>query len=198
MDTITVIEHTDRWAAEFAQIADQIRASVGTHAIQIDHIGSTAIIGLAAKDVIDIHVSVENLQKETVGSTLSNVGYLQVKGLQDSLIGIDDASIELKKVFLRQPRSQRRTNVHVRKVGRINQIYPLPFRDFLSSDANLRAAYQAIKLELSKQFPSDSDAYYSIKNPIWTLSIGLLNAGQLTLVGGQMRIPVRVGSRDDL
>jgi len=53
----------------------------------------------------------------------------------------------------------------VRKLGRLNQQYPLLFRDYLIADANVRQAYEQVKRELATRFAHDSQAYYAIKEP---------------------------------
>jgi GrpB-like predicted nucleotidyltransferase (UPF0157 family) len=58
---VIVSEYGPQWAAEFTYLARPIRGLVGSAAIRIDHIGSTAGPGLAAKDVIDLQVTVADL-----------------------------------------------------------------------------------------------------------------------------------------
>src|SRR4051812_9571440 len=58
---VIVSAYDPRWAAEYTQLARCIRELAGPAALRIDHIGSTAVPGLAAKDVIDIQVTVADL-----------------------------------------------------------------------------------------------------------------------------------------
>src|SRR5207248_2227406 len=58
---IRVIPYDAAWAGQFEAAAARLREAVGGEAIRIDHIGSTAVEGLAAKDVIDIQVTVDRL-----------------------------------------------------------------------------------------------------------------------------------------
>ena len=51
---VVVTAYQFRWASDFTQIARRIRELVGDAAIRIDHIGSTAVPGLGAKDIIDL------------------------------------------------------------------------------------------------------------------------------------------------
>jgi dephospho-CoA kinase len=55
---MVTIEEPDPWAEEFAELASELRALAGADAIRIDHIGSTSVPGLAAKDIIDIQITV--------------------------------------------------------------------------------------------------------------------------------------------
>ena len=58
---ITIIPYNPAWRDEFVQIGGILRRGLGELAIRIDHIGSTAVPGLAAKDIIDIQITVGQL-----------------------------------------------------------------------------------------------------------------------------------------
>jgi len=58
-----VVAYRPYWVEEFARIAGRIRDLVGPAAIRIDHIGSTAVPGLGAKDVIDLQITVGDLDQ---------------------------------------------------------------------------------------------------------------------------------------
>ena len=133
---------------------------------RIDHIGSTAVPGLAAKDIIDIQLTVVDLGDKHDVSALQSEGYVfRPKVTNDLLTGLESDSIELKKRFFRERSGQRRANIHIREQNRLNQNYSLLFRDYLRSDSIVRDAYASIKKELSNHFGSDADAYYDIKDP---------------------------------
>jgi GrpB-like predicted nucleotidyltransferase (UPF0157 family) len=59
---IEIIDDQERWLEEFEVIAKQLRDGLGGLAFRVDHIGSTSVLGLAAKDIIDIQVTVEKLE----------------------------------------------------------------------------------------------------------------------------------------
>ncbi len=58
---VVVTPYQPHWVDEFTRIAKHIRDLVGPAAMRIDHIGSTAVPGLGAKDVIDIQITVSDL-----------------------------------------------------------------------------------------------------------------------------------------
>ncbi len=165
MPKINMVSYNPNWVFEYQQLAAELQELVGARCLRMDHIGSTAVVGLAAKDVIDVQITVANLASETVSTILAQAGYQPVPDLQDSLVGVHQGSVELKKAFLCERKSARRANIHVREAGRLNQRYALLFRDYLRSNAAVRAAYQQIKLELAQRFPNDTQAYYAIKDP---------------------------------
>ncbi|WP_432178467.1 GrpB family protein [Streptomyces sp. NBC_00063] len=51
-----VVDHRPQWPPEFAQVAGQSRAAMGEVTLDIDHVGSTAVPGLAAKDCVDAQI----------------------------------------------------------------------------------------------------------------------------------------------
>jgi GrpB-like predicted nucleotidyltransferase (UPF0157 family) len=55
---VEIVPYDPTWPARFAQLGSELRAALGMTALRIDHIGSTAISGLAAKPIIDIQISV--------------------------------------------------------------------------------------------------------------------------------------------
>jgi len=73
---IEIAPYDPAWPALFAAEAARIRESFGLQAMRIEHVGSTAVPGLAAKPVIDIQVSVESLaSRELFEELLKQLGY---------------------------------------------------------------------------------------------------------------------------
>ena len=63
--SVRVVEYIPAWPSEFAVIARRLRKCLGPLAVRIDHIGSTSVPRLAAKNVIDVQVTVEALDVDT-------------------------------------------------------------------------------------------------------------------------------------
>src|SRR5215472_2729749 len=63
-DPITVVEYDSAWPARFNAWRGRIAGTLGKVALRIDHVGSTAVLGLAAKPIVDIQVSVAALEAE--------------------------------------------------------------------------------------------------------------------------------------
>ncbi|MEO1936395.1 MAG: GrpB family protein [Myxococcales bacterium] len=166
MRLISIAEYRSLWKEEFELLAAEIRGVVGKRVIRIDHIGSTAIPGLAAKDVIDIQLTVAELDSESATPALTSAGYrLNPENRHDLLTGLDPESPELQKKFVREPTGIRHAHIHIRQEGRINQAYPLLFRDYLRADPVASEAYCSVKKELASRFGEDPNAYYAIKDP---------------------------------
>ena len=72
---IEIVDSSQDWASEFRTIAEPLRSALGDLALRIDHIGSTSVPGLPAKDVIDIQVTVAELDREAISAALAPLGY---------------------------------------------------------------------------------------------------------------------------
>ena len=55
---IEVVEYDDAWPASFARVADAIRSALGDRVLELHHVGSTSVVGLPAKPVIDVDLVV--------------------------------------------------------------------------------------------------------------------------------------------
>ncbi len=169
MALIEIAPYDPRWPEEFRRVAAPLRAALGERAQRIDHIGSTAVPGLAAKDVVDVQVTVAALDKEAIVAALTPLGYTLV--FEDIVHdhqppGRDDPPEEWRKLLFRGPQGQRRINLHVRQTGRANQRYALLFRDYLRAYPTAAGAYGQVKEALARLHPDDMDAYYDVKDPV--------------------------------
>jgi GrpB-like predicted nucleotidyltransferase (UPF0157 family) len=157
---VIVIEQPNAgWPEEFR--------AIGATALRIDHIGSTAVAGLAAKDVIDVQVTIESFEQAI--PLLVQAGFVLREHMHDHRppgMRLPDTELE-KRLF--GPSSGRRANIHVRIVGRFNQRYALLCRDYLRTHPRAAAAYATIKQQLARYFPHDAEAYYNIKDPVFDL-----------------------------
>jgi GrpB-like predicted nucleotidyltransferase (UPF0157 family) len=167
---IIISKYNPKWPAEFESIKSSLKEVLGDLALRIDHIGSTSVPGLGAKDVIDIQVTVHALTPK-VKQRLVNAGYQCWETItQDHVPLGEDPNPQLwEKLFFNQPEGQRRTNVHVRVDGNPNQQYPLLFRDYLRAHPNSAQSIELIKREIVKRHADDLDAYYDIKDPVYDL-----------------------------
>ena len=166
--TIEIIPYNPTWPAQFEQIAAPLRDALGDLALRIDHIGSTSVPRLAAKDVIDVQVTVEQLDSELIIAAMTNLGYVHLDWISGDHIppSYDATPGEWRKLIFREPPGQRRVNLHVRAAGRANQRYALLFRDYLRVAPLAAGAYAQVKLALARLHPTDQDAYYDVKDPV--------------------------------
>ena len=167
---IEIIDYKASWPADFQAIAGRLGAALGPSALRIDHIGSTAVPGLAAKDVIDLQVTVADLDGQVPG-LMAEAGFRPWQDLltDHSPPGVELPASELQKRLFTAPEGERRANIHVRVEGRFNQRYPLLCRAYLRAEPLAASAYGQVKRALARIVPNDVEAYYDVKDPVFDI-----------------------------
>jgi GrpB-like predicted nucleotidyltransferase (UPF0157 family) len=147
---VTIAPATPTWAAEFGVIGERLRVALGEHALRIDHIGSTAVAGLPAKDIIDIQVTVAALDAQMLAPLFADAGFVLVpEGVQDHRPpGSPEPVSSWRKLYF-GPVEGRPIHVHTRADGRPNQRFALIFRDYLRAQPDAAAAYAEVKRRLA-------------------------------------------------
>jgi GrpB-like predicted nucleotidyltransferase (UPF0157 family) len=166
---IEIVPYRSAWPEEFRVIAADLRAVLGDLALRIDHMGSTSVLGLPAKDVIDLQVTVAALEpEEYLVEAFARAGYARYPGIgrDHRPPGDTQPDEEWQKLYFRPADGNPRIHVHVRVTGRANQRYPLLFRDYLRAHPAAAAAYAEVKRQLSAHGPEDWDLYYDVKDPV--------------------------------
>jgi len=162
---VEIVPYKEGWPSEFQEIASILRRAMGELALRIDHIGSTSVPGLPAKDVIDIQISVAALDDRVI-SAMTALGYTQPEGVRRDhhpphVVGPET---EWEKLMFLPPLGQRRTHTHVRIQGRANQRYALLFRDYLRAHPATAEAYAELKRRLAQHL-ADPQTYPDVKDP---------------------------------
>lgn len=167
---ITIEPYNGRWPQQFEQIKAALAAALGPLALRIDHIGSTSVPGLAAKDIIDVQVTVAALT-EAVKEALRNGRFQNIRDTYVDHVppGADPAPENWQKFLCAQQVGERRANIHIRVAGKPNQRYPLLFRDYLRAHPISAQAVERIKHQLARYHGNDVAAYYDIKDPVYDL-----------------------------
>lgn len=163
---IRIAPYDADWPRQFAEVGGALQRALGASALRIDHLGSTSVPRLAAKDVSDIQLTVAALEP-AVREALKAIGYVRRPHLADHIpAGPDDSPDDWARWVFKEPPGRRATNMHVRVAGRPNQRLPLLFRDFLRPNGAVREAYERVKLPLARRHPEDVDAYSAAKDPV--------------------------------
>ena len=181
---VVIVPYQQRWPVEYRELGAQLRSVLGDCALRIDHIGSTSVPGLGAKDVLDVQITVRDLeQMDEFKSRMRACGFQEREGFHHDCFSGPKAenSLDWRKRYFREVEGERRTHIHVRELGRLNQKYPLLFRDFLRSNETVHTAYELIKRRLAEIFPECIDGYLYIKDPLMDIifEAGLLWADQV-------------------
>jgi GrpB-like predicted nucleotidyltransferase (UPF0157 family) len=162
---VTIHPYQSDWPLLFQEIAATLRQTLGRSALRIDHIGSTSIPGLAAKNRIDIQITVAKLDDELLSNMLS-LAMTQYKGPRHDHVppGSNNADREWEKWLFIQRGGRCEANIHVRIQGTLNQRYPLLFRDYLRCHPATADAYAELKRRLAANL-ADPDTYPEVKDP---------------------------------
>lgn len=153
--TVRVVPYQPTWKRYFEQEAARLRAALGSQALQVEHIGSTAVEGLEAKPIIDVMVAVESLEEaRDLVPLVETLGYEHQP--EDP---IPD------RVFFAQGPPSRRTH-HLSLTPQASAYWSdhLLFRDYLRTHPEAAAGYQQLKRDLADRYPADRESYTSGKD----------------------------------
>jgi GrpB-like predicted nucleotidyltransferase (UPF0157 family) len=148
------------WEAEFETLAQQLRGALGDVAVAIQHVGSTAVPGLSAKDVIDVQVLVRDLDDPRIGYAFQSLGFRKRPEPWNQADSI--AGISFPKAVYAPPPGARAANTHLRPETSDAARYALLFRDYLRADPQARATWANLKAQIASAV-TDLAPYGQIK-----------------------------------
>ena len=162
---VLVVDYDPSWPDLFEALRRPVWAAVRDVALAIEHVGSTAVPGLAAKPVIDMDVVVasSNSMSEAI-EKLATLGYIHQGNL-----GIQD-----REAF-ESPQELPTHHLYLCPQGSAVLANHLALRDFLRRDPAAAAEYGRIKKQLAARFPADIEGYIAGKTD-FILAV-LRNAG---------------------
>ncbi|BCL76244.1 hypothetical protein JHS3_19800 [Jeongeupia sp. HS-3] len=155
IETVEVVAYNLSWPKIYAKVALSIENELGSSVLKIDHIGSTAIPGIAAKPVIDIDLTVADpADEESYVSALENLGF--------QLIVREPRFHEHRLFHLAKPR----VNLHVFGPDCPETIRHLLFRDWLRQSEEDCQIYANAKLEAVEGCNVDIEKYHENKKNV--------------------------------
>ena len=148
-DAIVIVEYDPAWPSEFVRLRDRAQAAMGEVAVAIEHVGSTAVPGLPAKDLIDMVVVVESdADLNEAISRLEVIGY-KARG---------NLGVEGREAFF-WPEGEKRHHLYVSPTTSAELQAQVAFRDRLRSDPDVAVEYLALKRKLAERHGDDRLAY---------------------------------------
>jgi GrpB-like predicted nucleotidyltransferase (UPF0157 family) len=163
---VSVVPYQPEWEAEFSALAERIWALQLAEKGEVEHVGSTSVPHLAAKDVIDVQVRVDELDPDLVTERFVGIGFRRRPEAWNNLE--DTRRGPVPKLVFAPPVDARHVNVHVRVDGSQGACDTLLFRDFLRAEAAMREAWGRFKVELAGAIEIDDlEAYGRVKGPAW-------------------------------
>ncbi|GIF41348.1 GrpB family protein [Actinoplanes xinjiangensis] len=159
------------WAGRGVAWVQRLREVLGPLAVRVEHIGSTAVPGMAAKPVLDVQVSVVDLEVAAAvfDGALAGLGFVRLPYERDHVpAGCGDVPQLWVKRFwcLRGPGVVEPVNLHCRVVGSPNERLALLFRDWFRAHPGAVPAYAAFKVALAAAVAEDLGRYTDVKDPV--------------------------------
>lgn len=162
---VEIVVSDPRWVDQFALIRNELtiflREAGGLAAIE--HLGSTAVPGLAAKNIIDVLIGVDAL-------AMVNAHWVAVlEGLGYRYVPKHEAVLPMRRFFARAPDAKLHRPaiiVHLHVVEPTSEFWRehLLFRDALRADAATRDTYAKLKRQLAAEYRADRDGYTEAKS----------------------------------
>ncbi len=148
--TVILKKHHQEWADAFELECNNLKSLLGDTALDIQHIGSTSVSGLAAKPIIDILMAVESLSTvDDIRPVLEKAGY-EYRGN-----GSDDRQI----LFAKGPEELRTHYLHITEHGGPVWHNDIAFRDYLRTHPEAVDSYENLKEKLAIQYADKREDY---------------------------------------
>jgi GrpB-like predicted nucleotidyltransferase (UPF0157 family) len=152
---IRIVDPDRAWPALAERELRRIAEAVGDAAVRVEHVGSTAVPGLAAKPIIDLQLSVDALEpRERYVVPLDGLGYLFAPAPESPD----------HHFFAKPPERPRTHHLHVCEAGSEHELRHVAVRDFLRGHPGEAARYAALKRAVAARHPQDRLAYIEGKD----------------------------------
>jgi GrpB-like predicted nucleotidyltransferase (UPF0157 family) len=156
---IRIVEYDARWPARARAELRRIEEALGSVAVRLEHVGSTAVPGLASKPILDLQLSVAAIEpRDAYVQPLQGLGYLFVP----------TPEAPDYHFFAKPPERPRSHHLHVCEAGSGHELRHLALRDYLRTHADEAASYAALKRTVAGRHPQDRLAYIEGKHEFVT------------------------------
>ena len=164
-----VVDPDPSWPARAAKLARRLNAALGPQVLRVEHIGSTSIPGMAAKDILDMQISVADLDaaEAAFSGPLDELGFVLSAYRMDHVVS-EDPALWAKRLWTRRPDDP--VNLHVRVAGSPNERLALLFRDWFRANPGAVGPYAQFKRVLAASV-DDTGVYTDVKDPVVDLVV---------------------------
>lgn len=151
-----------QWASSYDKIASLLREILSERLVErISHIGSTAIHGIWAKNIVDVLVEITaDSDMQTTAKVIEGNGFIRMNSSMNR--------VSFNRGYTEDGFAEDVYHVHLRYAGDNDELY---FRDYLNEHTDKAKAYEHLKLKLWKLYEHDRDAYTDAKTEFikkWT------------------------------
>lgn len=158
---ISLVEPNDSWNLLYEEMKTTLQSILSDYPVKINHIGSTAIPGIWAKNIVDILIEIlKNFDIEAVAKAIEKNGFIRMS--------TEERRISFNYGYTKNGFADKVYHIHLRYDGDNDELY---FRDYLLEHPNVAKDYESLKLRLWKQFEHNRDAYTNAKTKFirkWT------------------------------
>lgn len=156
IDPVEIVAYNPAWIETFTNEAAMLRSTIPFTNIAIEHIGSTSIVGLSAKPIIDIMIGFKFLKDANASiPAIKTLGYIYIPEYE---VHIPD-----RRYFHKPVNPPRLFHLHCTEQGGDFWLKLIAFRNYLRSHPQTRKAYQQLKEKLAVQYRLDRSAYTDAK-----------------------------------
>lgn len=154
---VIVLPYDPAWPEAFGKISREIEGALGALVIAVHHVGSTSVLGMSAKPIIDLDAEIRSMEEfPFVKARLAAIGY-EHEG---------DLGIRGREAFRYEGKSHlMKHHLYVCPSDAPELHRHLTFRDYLRAHPEAVAQYSRIKEEAARAFPDSVDDYMSCKAP---------------------------------
>ncbi len=169
---IFLVAHNDKWNIFYDEIESFLKTTLDGQPIErISHIGSTAISGIWAKDIVDVLIEVSKCSDiQNTAKAIEQNGFIRMSTEKDR--------ISFNRGYTKYGFADKVYHVHLRYIGDNDELY---FRDYLNEHPQIAKEYEMLKLQLWKRFEHNRDAYTNAKTEFvrkWTAKAKRVYAGK--------------------
>ena len=159
---IFLVEPDEKWENFYREIETELKKILAGHpGTRISHIGSTAIQGIWAKNIIDVLIELpKGSNMEEIAQILEKNGFITMS--------TEAGRISFNKGYTKDGFADKVYHIHLRYAGDHDELY---FRDYLNEHPEVARAYERLKLSLWKKYEHNRDAYTDAKTEFirkWT------------------------------
>jgi dephospho-CoA kinase len=165
---LAVVDPDASWPDQADRLVARVAHALTSRAVRVDHVGSTSVPNLPAKDVIDLQIGVASLadaDESGFVADLTERGFIRLPEMTaDSPHTPDGDSAHWAKRFHVSMDPGRAANIHIREIGSPGWRFALQFRDWLRANPDARHRYASLKQALAAGAPNAAE-YAEAKEP---------------------------------
>ncbi len=151
---IFLVAHNNKWDLFYEEIEAFLKTALAGYPIErVSHIGSTAVSGIWAKNIVDVLIEVsKDSDIHDVARAMEKNGLIRMSTEPDR--------ISFNRGYTKDGFAEKVYHLHLRYAGDNDELY---FRDYLNDNPGIAKEYEQLKLRLWHQYAHNRDAYTEAK-----------------------------------